>query len=302
MSKDDTWYTFGYRGMAYNLLFVVYLLTLQPFVVATASEIFQHETPSLVFGVLLLVVMGIEAVVLPRKMRDVFARSDRDLPPVVFLVWIFHMVVSVILGIHASLAVGLAVDRSVLMPIIVVKELALGTALVRPGKKPTPLTAREALWVDLGLLLFSCIAYGTIWEAGVGRFTIHLPTAGWYDLISFFVLCPVLVFMMVLPIRLPFFAEELVADQSRKGRIHLILSFVVLVVIALAPSIENHPSPEDISKQPLEQADELSRQPLRLPAPAARPAPLPSATLICLPPPACSQARAGNARCFRDGC
>lgn len=253
--EDHTWHAFGYRGIAFNVLFVLYLLILQPVVVRTASGIFQHETPHAPFGVLLIVVMVIEAVVLPRKMRDIFARSDRDLPRIIFLVWVFHMVVSVLLGIHASLAFGMDVDRSFLLPLIVIKELALGTALIRPDERPTPLAAPEALGVDLGLLFFSCLAYSTIWEAGVGRFTIHLPSATLYDLITFFVFCPVLVFTIVLPIRLPFFAEELIATQSRKGKINLLLSFVVLIVIALAPSIETHPSPAETLEQAPEQVN-----------------------------------------------
>lgn len=245
-TENNAGYAFGYRGLVFNGLFVVYLLVGQPVVVEAAADIFQNETKHIPFGVLLVVVMVLEALVLPRKMRDVFARSEGDMPKVIFLVWVFHMVVSVLLGIQASLAFGINVDRSFFMPIIVIKELALGTTLIRPDKQPAPLSVREALRVDLGLLVFSCIAYSAIWEAGVGRFSLHLPTAGWYDIISFFVLAPLLVFMIILPIRLPFFAEEWIADQSRRGTINIVLSFTVLVVIALAPSIQTEAPTTDL--------------------------------------------------------
>ena len=270
VSHGDSWYAFGYRGIVFNLLFALYLWLGQPWLLE-ASRAASKGASNVVLGVLLVVVMVIEMVVLPRKIRDVQAHTNGSLPSALAALWLFHMFISIMLGMQIGIAFGLSSSSessSWLLLAIFLKELYLGSWLLpaeanlidmglsffrRKDKTHKPLTVRQALFVDLGLLVFSCVAYTAFWEASwLPILTIDPGTA---DASAFFALLlggPLMVAMLVLPIRLPFVAEEIAAHQSQRGYIGIVVSFVALTVVALGPAFQGDTSPDKALQEPNE--------------------------------------------------
>ena len=183
-----------FRGILFNLLFLAYLLLVQPHVLARLDAVLDRGAADPLLGILLLAAPWIELAglylvtpVVLSRMRNGAARWPTTLPS---LVWMAHLVLNIMLFVgFACFGVSSGDDPPLwgvlLMAAVVLKELGyllFWTMKVEPGKetrfrlKETEMLCDPA-WRefagDLLLLPFALLSFSCLWQMLVARNPIH---------------------------------------------------------------------------------------------------------------------------------
>jgi hypothetical protein len=236
------------EGLLFHLICGLYFLAISPRVVAAARG---AEAPAFWLGGLLLLAMILEVRALPEKMKFVnFAIRGRRQGDAssggLFFLWMFHAVISILVLFHAVRQFGVEISPkegstdlpvwlSALMPLIVIKELYLLTAIWLgkghdlPAGRYTRPNPREG-FCDFVLIAYACLAYSVTWgmisgapldPANPGRMLVNGFAATLLFLIFY------------LPMRIPYFLEEWTAIETRRDRFRFLGSLLLALIPAL---------------------------------------------------------------------
>ncbi|MEM9015679.1 MAG: hypothetical protein AAGC68_01600 [Verrucomicrobiota bacterium] len=242
--------TYRWEGVAFNLACALYFLTLAPTVVDAASAAMRDPEARVIWsGVLLIAIVLAELWAFPVKMRFVneAIRDNGDAAGKAFYLWIFHLLVSVILifMIAGSFGVKLSEGESddlpwwitALMPVVVIKELAFfGFLCVTPEKEapenPKYTRPKVKEWIaDVILLAYACVAYSVTWSPIARGMDLDRENPVMFVVNLF--LSGLIFLMFYLPLRIPYWIEEMAQAKDRRGRWRLIGSVLVVLVPAI---------------------------------------------------------------------
>lgn len=241
--KGSSW-LFAHQSTVYNGLFVLYLLVLQSPLLNASRAALQQEESVPVLGALILLVIILETFALPVKFNALrfhpssLRHKDASLNTL-GLIWVGHMVVTVFLGMIALVLLGFSIESNspalALMPILVVKELAMGgflAGLADPAKRRVS-PPREAV-ANLFLFAFVCVAYTAAWQTfavspSVGTSAIELALMIPLALLTFY--------LLYIPMRFGFFAEELFIADTKRERRWLYASYALAGIAGIWPII-----------------------------------------------------------------
>ncbi|MAT43964.1 MAG: hypothetical protein CL609_16640 [Anaerolineaceae bacterium] len=252
------------RGLLFNLFFFVYLLTLQPIVLRRVGRVLERGQDDIWLGILIVFVSIFETAGIFWKTPAVALRlrtdTDRNQKGnigfgFIFLVWIFHTVISVSLMMIALNAFDAwKVDQNQeisgwvigLLFLIIIKELILlfywmdqfGSA------KPANLLSEEKqqkifhreLIGEIALFLFGIVAFTSNWEF-IAVNTPILPGNYIYILLQYLVAL-FLCLLFFLPIRCMFIFEEYLTLNTQR-EIFLFWSTILLNVVFSLTIIPN---------------------------------------------------------------
>lgn len=234
------------EGLFYNLICGAYFLLLSPLVVRAGRRGIDSDgaSPAPWLGLLLLGVMALEVYALPAKMKQVQAAirahgEGAELPDGAgFFLWMFHAVISIILTFTALNALGFPITEqseppwwmALLIMGTVLKELyLLFTLTPSKGSAPTPVAGS---WpVDAILVAYTCLAYSATWEI----ITVPLDLQGGnVAMTGLNLLLGALLFLLFyLPLRIPYFLEEM----ARLRRPADMVGFWLSIGTAMLPAL-----------------------------------------------------------------
>jgi hypothetical protein len=199
------------------------------------------------FGVMILVLQVFEFIGLKWKSAAIFHRHTTVSMTTnagigVFVLWIFHSAVSILLGITAFQAFGLSFDKDenwslALILVIVLKELFLLAFLIdfRDIKPAVPLWKETS--ADIFLFVFNAVAYITIWEsiAFDPKSSLILlrnnPAIQWIEGFA-----AILLFCMtILPLKIPWLTGLWYSKSFDRKTAAACMSLLSIVVVALSP-------------------------------------------------------------------
>lgn len=220
-----------------------------------ADMSFQKTAVNYKFGAFLLFLQIAEIVALKWKSDAVFHRirsisASEASGYGIFLLWIFHTAVSVLLGLNASQSFGMDINSDDnwavgLLFVIVIKELFLLAFLI-DLKEITEIRPAVPVWketiADVILLVFNAVAYTIIWE-----YLAFDPESSLVPLRSnmplFFVeaTAALLLFCMtILPLKIPWLTELWYTSTFDRRTAASLMSLLSIAFIALSPITIGH--------------------------------------------------------------
>ena len=223
-----------------------------PLIEQTDMAIRQNGV-SIGFAVFLLVLQGVEFVALKWKSAAVFSRNRNVFLSVklgigIFVLWLFHLAVSLLLGITADQALGINADGSrkwegIVICAVIVKELFLLPFLLdlwgnEAAKLAAPAElARKETVADLLLFVFSAVAYITLWEylafdpqSSLVRYWTQ-PVMLWIEGFA----AILLICMTLIPLKIPWLTEVWITRAFNRQTAVAGLSLLSLFLAALSP-------------------------------------------------------------------
>lgn len=243
-------HTYRWEGFVFNIVCAVYFLFFAEHIVEAADAAMRdHEARIPWLGVLLTCVCLAEVWAFPVKMRFIneAIRDNGDSAGRAFYLWMFHTVISVVLIFMIFGCFGVKITKGaaenlpwwmqIAFPVVVAKELVfLGFMWISPGEKsaPNPKYSRPKLrewFADAVLVVYACIAYSATWGAitkGMGIDRSH-PASLILDVF----LCSILFLIFYLPLRIPYWVEEMAQVNSRRDAARLVGSVLVVLVPVL---------------------------------------------------------------------
>lgn len=205
------------------------------------------------FALLLLAVQGLEFIGLKWKSAAVYYRLQNRVVSLrfglgIFVFWLFHMAVSLMLGVSASQAFDGDVTRGggwtagILLAVIGKEMVLLAFLLNLWGNDSTsPATQgwREVA-ADVLLFFFNLIAYTSLWEAFVfdpkNSLLLH-----WNHPLSLVIEATaaiLLVCMMILPFKIPWLTEIWAKRAFDRTTGQAVLSLCLLFFVAINPLLD----------------------------------------------------------------
>jgi len=242
-------YLFFFNEMVYDWFFYD---TVQE----VSSEILYHGGTNPLLGIILILAMAGEftAFILKSKYGGEFSSESAG----VFLLWMFHTVVSVIMTIMAMGAFGITFEEEnangILAAVLfgtVIKELVILMIIIAGAEKPQPSRVKNFI-ADMLFLLFYSLAYTTV----IGNLLKpndynNYLLASHYSIslvILYTFIVILLFFMLYLPLRIPYFLYE--KYESTKERILGAVSILLVAAAAILPLFEGEYSLEAALKDP----------------------------------------------------
>lgn len=242
--------TYRWEGIIFNAFCAVYFLFFASGVTNAANIAMRDPEGKVVWlGILLAVITVLESWAFPVKMRFVneAIRDQADAGGKAFYLWIFHTVISIVLLFLIAGCFGVKITDEVesempwwLMALIfvtVVKELVLlGFLWITPEEesKPTPEYTRPKLkeWIaDAILVVYACVAYSATWSTITAGMNLE------HDHPVMFItnlLVAILLFLIFyLPLRIPYWVEELAQLKSAADVWRLVGSILIVLVPVL---------------------------------------------------------------------
>lgn len=207
----------------------------------------RQSGTSIRFGAALLILQVFEFVGLKWKCAAIFHRIHSATSAKcdgigIFILWIFHAAVSILLSITAFQAFGLSFDKDenwslALIIGIVLKELFLLAFLldIRDVNPAVPIWKETS--ADIFLFLFTIVAYITIWESiafDPKSSLILLRNNPAIQIIEGS--AAVLLFCMtILPLKIPWFTELWYSKNFDRKTAAALVSLLSIVIVALSP-------------------------------------------------------------------
>jgi hypothetical protein len=223
-----------------------------------SSDIIYHGGTNPVLGIILLFAMAGEFAAFILKSRY-GAPCDSESAGV-FLLWMFHAVVSVIMTIVALGAFGFTFQGEEVSGILaaalfgsVIKELVMLMIIIGGSDTRKP-SRKKHLIADLLFLLFYSLAYTTV----IGNILKtndynNYLLASHYSIpliILYTFIVILLFFMLYLPLRIPYFLYE--RYENTKERILGAVSIILVAAAAVLPLFEGDYSLDKAVKHPRE--------------------------------------------------
>ena len=235
------------RHFLLNFLIASYYYFLDPLIFKEVETMIgenRHHEPNIVLGVFLIVVVFSEVLFFLPKARAVAFRLDAENKKMSFglgfFLWMFHTVVSILMVMTALHLLGrdptnLSTGESMVLFFVVIKDLVLLFMMMGVEGKKVVKPHVEFI-CDVGLLVFSCLAFSCTWEmvnAGPGAMIpAHEPLV--LKIVLTFTSALIFTFFYF-PARMLYYLEEIAHTDSREEWIYFLASLGVLYFVALKP-------------------------------------------------------------------
>ncbi len=244
---------YRWEGGLFNVLCAIYFITLGPRVVEAADHAIRVPGSKVIWlGILIIGISAAEIYAFPAKLRYVreAARGFGDTIGAGFLLWMFHAVISIILIFLSASAFGVTISDSseagmpwwlsLLIPVVVIKELVfLGFLMwdkedtAAPSADPRYRRPNRREWLlDLILLGYACVAYSATWGMITNNLSMERENPVMF-IVNLFV-SSLLFLIFYLPLRIPYWLEEIAQTKTRSDRIKLIASILLVLIPAIA--------------------------------------------------------------------
>jgi hypothetical protein len=215
----------------------------------TTVGVFKEEAVIPWLGVAIILISFLEMYAFPKKMKYVHyaIKSHGGEAPMGFMLWMFHAMISLILMMMTYSAFGSHISpdesgESQMSPwmgavffMTVIKELYLLFCMMgmNDGLPPDEYARpNKREWVlDLILMAYACIVYSVTWETisyGMDMEQHDTPM-----FILNLVISSMLFLMFYMPLRIPYYLEELAHLETDKD----FLLFIGSVLLVLIPAI-----------------------------------------------------------------
>ncbi len=249
-SIQDTIYS--WEGWFFNLACALYFWLLSPVIVAATKAAMQDDDTVFIpwLGVVLVVVSILEIYAFPEKMKYVHraAKEHGEQIGTGWFLWMFHMAISVLMAMLVFESFGFEIpdpDNSdekmsgwmmLVIFIVVIKELYFLFCIMGLHGDDDPLEGYERPnkkeWIlDLILLAYACIAYTTTWESIASGVNMEKGNTAIYVVNLFG--AGILFLMFYLPIRIPYYLEEMSQLKTNGDILKFLLGIGVVMVVVL---------------------------------------------------------------------
>ncbi len=242
---------YQWEGALFNLICALYFFFLAPIVLEASANSFFKEGPAFIpwLGVVLIIISLLEIYAFPKKMKYVHKAVQDEGKQINsgFTLWMFHAVISIIILFMATEAFGYEIvgedgenampwGLSILIPAVVIKELYLLFTIIgvdpeenleaydRPNKKEWKL--------DLILVIYACLAYTVTWQTISHNMDMEKHNLPMY--ILNLILSTLIFLIFYLPIRIPYFLEEMTQMDTQKEWIRFIVPLLITVIAVVA--------------------------------------------------------------------
>lgn len=244
---------YSWEGWLFNVFCAVYFLLISPHVLE-ASVATMGDTREFIpwLGFTLIMISLLEIYAFPKKMKYVHraVMEQGDEIKSGFFLWMFHAVISMIItftilesfGYNVVAEEGKQDQPWWMMPLIfgvVIKELVLLFTIIGLHESTDKLEAykrpNKTEWiVDLILLVYACLVYTVTWENIASTVPMEKHNTPMY--IVNLVAASLLFLIFYLPIRIPYYLEEMAQIYTLKDAAKFIFGILVVlisVVVAL---------------------------------------------------------------------
>ena len=252
-----------FHGVVFNLAVAFYVLFVHEHVYETAREVMFYEQKS--YLILLLAVLAIlaEWIYLPLKLSHIQYQADRKAASTawkkhpkwtVLLIWLHAIYPSFYLILLVLKAWGMSFSEAAFIAVMtnMAKEALLWWRCSVAIKKPKPLTTKQIWMADAALVFYSCVAYTLIWEIlGLDKSLLQYwqqPKAFVGQLLTIFILFT----LFIVPVRLPYLAEEWSGKLTSKARLLLGLSLLTMFFAVFASKAKGEMDFQAAVAHPLE--------------------------------------------------
>lgn len=242
---------YAWEGWIFNLICAFYFAFLSPLIVEyTVINVREEHSFFPWLGIALLSISFLELYAFPKKMKYVqkaiLDHNNKEGNGIIL--WLCHMVLSIMIGFSAIEAFGLDIPKSeeenntpwwfiALVITIVIKELYFLFIIMDTGEDKTKLDAYQRPnnkeWiVDLILLSYICLAYTATWQTmsyGMDMEKGNLPMY----LVNIFA-SSILFLIFYMPLRIPYYLEEMAQMQTSKDRFKFIFSILVVLIATIS--------------------------------------------------------------------
>lgn len=243
---------YSWEGGVFNLICALYFVFISPYVLEASIRNFEKGPTQIHWlGVALIIISILEVYAFPKKMKYVHkAIMDHGGKHVSrFYLWMFHAVISIIILFMIVESFGYEIVSetgedsmpwwmTALIPGVVIKELYLLFTIIGTHKETDILEAydrpNKKEWIlDLILLSYACLAYTVTWETITNNMQYKDEALLLY--IVNLILMGIIFLICYLPIRIPYFIEELTQLKTNKDK----LKFVISILVALLAAVSN---------------------------------------------------------------
>ena len=242
--------TYRWEGFVFNVVCAVYFLFFASQVVDAADAAMRDPDAKIIWlGLLLGFISLAEIWAFPVKMRFIneAVRDNGDTAGRAFYLWMFHTVISIILVFLIAGSFGVKITDGAaeklpwwlqaLFPVVVLKELVfLGFMWTSPDENAArnPKYSRPKLreWIaDAILVVYACVAYSATWSAIVKGMSLDRNDPVMLVLDIF--LSALLFLIFYLPLRIPYWIEELAQVKTGKDVARIVGSILVVLIPVL---------------------------------------------------------------------
>lgn len=230
------------HGTVFNLAFAFYALVGQVIILGAVKSVFFDEQSNIILGLMIFGVLIAEVVGLAWKLPQVYARSGKTIARSnwLLLIWIGHLALGTVLAILGFQALGLDhdINQTAFMIIVslgIVREfIILGLLGLAPAKK---IVAKKEFIADILLFIFACVSYTAFWEAMVDDLS-GLGREGFSAEVILAITMMTFIFVLFfLPTRMSYLIEDVLFLKTKKDKLWWTVSFLLAVLLALAPLI-----------------------------------------------------------------
>ncbi len=244
-TKPATNFIYMWEGLIFNLLCAFYFVFLEPFITEISVETFHNEQAfSPWFGTALIFIFFLEIYAFPKKMKYVH-KTVMDQGKKInhgIILWMFHTVISISFMFMIFESFGFSPGdltwwMSMLLFIVIIKELYFLFSMIglhdetdtlekykRPNKKE---------WlIDLILILYACMAYTVTWQTILNNTNMEKHNLPMYILNIF--ITSLLFLMFYMPLRIPYYLEEITQLKTNKDIVKFILSIFLVLISAIS--------------------------------------------------------------------
>jgi len=243
---------YAWEGVIFNALCAFYFVLIAPVVQEISIHNIKDENSFFPWlGIALLIISLLELYAFPKKMNYVHKAvldHNGEMGSGMIL-WMFHTVISIIVLFSMLEAFGIEITTedgpnrdphwlALLMPIVVViKELYLLMFIMgrddnnkelvkykRPNKKEWQL--------DLILLAYTCLVYTVTWNTITNNMVMEEHNLPMY--IINIIIASILFLVFYMPLRIPYFIEEMALLKTDKDVFKFIASILLVLISAIA--------------------------------------------------------------------
>ena len=241
---------YSWNGLIFNLLCAIYFVFISPLVLDISTKSLKSEnTYYPILAIIILIVSVLEIYAFPQKMKFVHkAIMDKGLKlDKGFILWIFHIVISIattflnfeLFGVDTIGDNGgenITWWMSLILFIVIIKELYFLLTIIglhdekdtlmkfkRPNKKE---------WIiDLILVIYASLIYTVTWQTISSNTNMDKHNLAMY--ILNLVIASIMFLMFYMPLRIPYYLEEIALIKTKKGFVKFIFSILIVLISAM---------------------------------------------------------------------
>lgn len=245
VSKFDV---FSWEGLIFNLISAFYFIFISPLVLNISTESLKTEgTYYPILGVIVLIISILEIYAFPVKMKYVHRSIIKHKKEIGngFVLWMFHIVISIastflIFELFGYTTVGDNFEMtwwmSLTLFIVIIKELfflffMIGIHDEKSTLKKYKRPNKKEWKIDLILLVYACLIYTITWETISSNTEMNKDNLSMY--IMNLVITGIMFLMFYLPLRIPYYLEEMALIKTKNGLIKFIFSILIASLSAI---------------------------------------------------------------------